>query len=247
MDNLELMKQLPDNSIDLIYGDILYGTGKKFEDYNDNLWKTPQEAVEWYRPRLEEMYRILKNTGSIYLHMDYRLVHYIKVEMDKIFGIENFQRDIIWRIGWVSGFKSRAKNWIRNHDNILFYTKSDKFTFNKLYIPYPEGYVRRDGKKPKGKGMPIEDTWNCSELDELNSIQIMSFSKEKVGYDTQKPKKLIKRIIKASSNEGDVVFDPFMGSGTTLVVAKELNRNYIGCDIQEKAVKITKERLKGIS
>lgn len=223
MDNLELMKQLPDNSIDLIYGDILYGTGKKFEDYNDNLWKTPQEAVEWYRPRLEEMYRILKNTGSIYLHMDYRLVHYIKVEMDKIFGIENFQRDIIWRIGWVSGFKSRAENWIRNHDNILFYTKSDKFTFNELYIPYPEGYVRRDGKKPKGKGMPIEDTWNC------------------------KPKKLIKRIIKASSNEGDVVFDPFMGSGTTLVVAKELNRNYIGCDIQEKAVKITKERLKGIS
>lgn len=242
MDNLELLEQLPTDSIDLIYCDILYNTGKNFKDYNDNLG-TPQQAIEWYRPRLIEMKRVLKDTGSIYLQCDYRLVHYLKVEMDNIFGINNFQREIIWRIGWVSGYKSKCKNWIRNHDTILFYTKSENFNFNKEYIPYPKDYVRRDGKPPKGKGLPIEDTWNCNQLDSLNSIQITSFSKEKVGYDTQKPKSLLKRIIKASSNENDIVADFFCGSGTTMVVAKELNRRYIGCDINPRAVEITNERL----
>ena len=245
MDNLELMKQMDDNSVDLIYSDILYNTGKKFDDFDDNLG-SPQEAIEWYKPRVREMYRVLKDTGSIYLQCDSNLVHYLKVEMDKVFGIENFQRDIIWRIGWISGYKTQAKNWIRNHDNILYYTKSNKFTFNKEYIPYPKGYVRRDGKKPKGKGIPIEDTWNCSEKDILNSIQIMSLSKEKVGYDTQKPKALLERIIKASSNKGDIVADFFCGSGTTGVVAKELGRNYIMCDISPKAVEISEMRLHGL-
>ncbi|HZJ98793.1 MAG TPA: site-specific DNA-methyltransferase [Tissierellaceae bacterium] len=245
MDNLELMKQMEDESIDLIYCDILYNTGRKFKDFDDNLG-TPQEAIEWYRPRLIEMKRTLKDTGSIYIHCDSNLVHYLKVEMDNIFGIEQFQRDIIWRIGWVSGFKTQAKNWIRNHDNILYYTKSSKFTFNKEYIPYADDYVRRDGKKPTGKGIPIEDTWNCSEMDRLDSIQIMSFSGEKVGYDTQKNKSLLERIIKASSNEGDVVADFFCGSGTAGVVAKELGRNYIMCDISERAVEISGKRLSEI-
>jgi DNA modification methylase len=243
MDNLELMKQLPDKCIDLIYCDILYNTGKKFKDFNDNLG-TPQEAIEWYKPRLIEMKRILKDTGSIYLQCDSNLVHYLKVKMDEIFGLNNFQRDIIWRIGWISGYKSKAKNWIRNHDDILYYTKSKEFTFNKEYIPYPENYVRRDGKKPKGEGIPVEDTWNCNNLDELNSIQIMSLSKEKVGYDTQKPEALLKRIIKTSSNEGDLVADFFMGSGTTCVAANKLDRNYLGCDINHKAIDITKNRIK---
>ena len=147
MDNLELLNQLPDKCIDLIYCDVLYNTGKKFKDFNDNLG-SPQEAIQWYKPRLIEMRRVLKNTGSIYLQCDSNLSHYLKVEMDSIFDIHNFQRDIIWRIGWVSGYKSKAKNWIRNHDDILYYTKSDKFTFNKEYIPYPTDYVRRDGRKP---------------------------------------------------------------------------------------------------
>ena len=242
MDNLELMEQMDDNSVDLIYSDILYNTGKRFVDFDDNLG-SPQEAIEWYKSRVREMRRVLKDTGSIYLQCDSNLVHYLKVEMDKVFGIENFQRDIIWRIGWVSGYKTQAKNWIRNHDNILYYTKSNKFTFNKEYILYHEGYVRRDGKKPKGKGIPIEDTWNCSENDILNSIQIMSFSKEKVSYDTQKPKAMLERIIKASSNKGDIVADFFCGSGTTGVVAKELGRNYIMCDVSPKAVEISEMRL----
>lgn len=242
IDNLELMMQIPDNSIDLIYGDILYNTGRKFDDFDDNLG-SPIEAMDWYRPRLIEMHRILKSSGSIYLQCDHNLVHYLKVELDKIFGIDHFQRNIVWRIGWISGFKSMAKNWIRNYDDILYYTKSNNFTFNKEYIPYKKGYRRRDGKKPTGKGIPIEDTWNCSENDILNSIQIMSFSKEKVGYDTQKPKALLERVIKASSNPCDIVADFFCGSGTTAVVAKELGRRYIACDIEEKAINITRERL----
>jgi adenine specific DNA methylase Mod len=121
MDNLELLRELPSNSIDLIYCDILYNTGKKFKDYDDNLG-TPQEAIEWYRPRLIEMKRVLKNTGSIYLQCDYRLVHYIKVEMDNIFGINNFRNEIIWC--YKSG-GSCNKSFSKKHDNILFYSKSN--------------------------------------------------------------------------------------------------------------------------
>jgi len=117
--------------------------------------------------------------------------HYIKIMLDYIFGIGNFRNDIVWRIGWVSGYKTKALKWIRNHDTILYYTKSDKFTFNKEYIMYPTDYVRRDGKRPTGKGFPIEDTWNCHSGDVLNSIAIMSFNKEKLGYPTQKPEALL--------------------------------------------------------
>ena len=151
--------------------------------------------------RLLEMHRVLKPTGSLYLHCDPTMSHYLKLVLDAIFGRKvgeggrsgGFRNEMVWRIGWISGFKSQKKGWIRNHETILYYTKTDLATqlFNKEYIPYPEGYVRRDGKKPKGKGIPIEDTWNCSESDILNSIMIMSFSKEKTGYPTQKQNSLI--------------------------------------------------------
>jgi len=160
--------------------------------------------------------------------------------MDELF---TFQREIIWRIGWVSGYKTKAKNWIRNHDVILFYTKSDEFVFNKEYIPYPDDYVRRDGKKPEGKGMAIEDTWNCNETDQMHSIQIMSFSDEKTGYPTQKNENVIARIIKAATNPGDIVMDFFCGSGTTLAVADKLDRRWIGCDIGKLAIYTAQKRL----
>ena len=118
------------------------------------------------------------------------------------------------------------------------------FIFNKEYIPYSDNYVRRDGKKPNGKGIPIEDTWNCNNGDVLDSIMIKSFSKEKIGYPTQKPLKLLERIIKASSNEGDVVLDPFCGCATTCVAAEILNRKWIGIDTSHKTYELVKERLK---
>ena len=167
----------------------------------------------------------------------------VRLMMDEVFGAQNFKREIIWRIGWISGYKSKANQWIRNHDTILYYTKSSDYTFNKKYIPYPEGYRRRDGGVPEGQGYPIEDTWNCSDLDNLNSIQIMSFSSEKVGYPTQKNENLLARIIESSSNPGDIVFDCFMGSGTTQAVAMKLGRKFIGADINLGAVQTTTKRL----
>ncbi|MGC8673431.1 MAG: DNA-methyltransferase, partial [Thermoplasmata archaeon] len=149
----------------------------------------------------------------------------------------------IWRIGWVSGYKTRKIGWIRNHDVIFYYTKSSNYTFNKIYIPYTENYVRRDGKKPTGEGIPIEDTWNCSSADVLDSIMIKSFSKEKLGFPTQKPVALLERIIKTSSNEGDIVLDPFCGCGTALDASEKLHRQWIGIDITHIAIHITKKRL----
>ena len=258
MDNLELLKQLPNESIDLIYCDILYNTGKKFKDYDDNLG-TPQQAIEWYRPRLIEMRRVLKDTGSIYLQCDYRLVHYLKVEMDNIFGINNFRNDIIWD----KGFRGTEKKlyYQFSHDNILFYTKSENSKWNDVTSSYADKEMKRynkideEGKKyalikrkrtdgtiyygktyPKEKGKKADDV--------IRDIKTFaSTSKERVGYDTQKPKALLKMLIEASSNEGDIVADFFMGSGTTMVVAKELGRNYIGCDINPRAVEITNKRL----
>ena len=250
MDNLELLKQLENNSIDLIYCDILYNTGKNFKDYDDDLG-TPQEAIEWYRPRLIEMKRVLKDTGSIYLQMDYRLVHYMKVEMDNIFGIKNFRNDIIWCYR-SQGFS--RKQWSFTHDNILYYTKTNKWTFNLEEVrenEITESTLKRFKKEIEEYGMiPTKKNgkiyWNSPyslPRDWWDINVLPQAHKERVGYDTQKPKELLERIIKASSNENDVIADFFCGSGTSLVVAKELNRQYIGCDINPRAIEITNQRL----
>ncbi len=223
MDNLKLMKQLEDCSIDLIYCDILYNTGKKFKDYSDKLG-TPQEAVEWYRPRFIEMKRLLKNNGSLYIHCDPRLVHYIKVELDSIFGIKNFRNDIIWCYR-SQGF-SKTK-WSQKHDNILFYTKTNKYTFNMEDVredDISETTLSRWGKEIDKYGkIPTKKNgkiyWSSPfspprDWFEINSLP--ASSRERVGYDTQKPIKLLERIIKASSNEGDIVADFFLGSGSLI-------------------------------
>ena len=194
--------------------------------------------------RLIECHRILKDTGSLYLHCDPIMSHYLKIVLDCIFGDNNFNSEIIWRIGWVSGFKTQKQGYIRNHDVILYYTKSKNYMFNKEYIPYASNYLRRDGTKPTGKGIPLEDTWNCHKGDILDSIMIKSFSKEKTGYPTQKPLALLERIIKASSNKKDIVLDPFCGCATTCIAAEKLDRQWIGIDVSVKAYELVKERLK---
>ena len=195
--------------------------------------------------RLILMKNTLKPTGSIYLHCDPTASHYLKALLDVIFGKDNFRNEIIWRIGWVSGYKTQKKGWIRNHDTILYYLKSEaaKGYFNKEYIPHAKDYRRRDGKKPTGKGIPIEDTWNCSEGDKLDSIMIKSFSREKLGYPTQKSLALLERIIKASTNLGDLVLDPFCGCGTTVHAAEALGRRWIGIDIARFSTGLVKNRL----
>lgn len=249
-DNLQLLKYLPDEYIHLIYCDILYNTGKKFKNYDDILG-TPQEAITWYEPRLIEMKRVLKNIGSIYIHCDFRLVHYLKVKMDEIFGLNNFQNDIIW-VYRSQGF-SKSK-YSAKHDNILFYSKSNKFTFNLEDIREEEisaETLKRYGKEIAEKGY-YEGIKNGKRYrynpyspprDWVDINTLPQASPERNGYETQKPKKLLARFIKASSNKNDIIADFFMGSGTTGEVAIELGRRFIGCDIGDNACSITKKRL----
>lgn len=227
MDNLELLKQMEDESVDLIYCDILYGTGKKFKDYQD---LKPQKDIikEFYMPRIQEMHRILKDTGSIYLQMDWRISHWIRYIMDDIFQHKNFRNEIIWKYG-LGG--SGNREFAKKHDNILLYSKGNQYTFNLQYEPATSNAM-------KGKMKKMTDVWDIPTINNM--------AKERVGYDTQKPKPLLERIIKASSNKGDVVADFFCGSGTTGVVAQELGRSYIMCDISEKAVEISEKRLSEI-
>ena len=179
----------------------------------------------------------------MYLHCDPAASHYLKIVMDAVFGPANFRNEIVWRIGWVSGFKSRKKGWIRNHDIILYYLKSPAAVarFNE-YVLHPPGNAGPDSRPPTGKGVPVEDTWNCSSADVLDSIMIKSFSTEKLGYPTQKPVALLERIVKASSDRGEIVLDPFCGCGTTVDAANRLGRRWIGIDISLFAIDLIKNR-----
>ena len=268
-DNKEILSTLFVNGfrgkIDLIYIDPPFASGANYvrkvalrgkkdkieaEGYSvteqiqyTDIWAN-DTYLQFMYERLILMRQLLSEKGSIYLHCDSTMSHSLKLIMDEVFGPDNFQREIIWRIGWISGFKSKAKNWIRNHDTIFFYTKDkSNFIFNKEYLPYAKDYTRRDGSKPEGKGYPIEDTWNCNDIDRMDSIQIMSFSPEKTGYETQKNENLLARIIKASSNKDSIVLDCFAGSGTTAVVAEKLGRRWIVADLNKGAIQITMRRI----
>lgn len=245
---LHSLKKRFAGKIKLIYIDPPYNTGgadntfKYNDSFNHSTWLT------FMRNRLEIAKDLLSKEGAIYVQLDYNEVHYCKVLLDEIFGRENFQREIIWRIGWVSGYKTADKNWIRNHDTILFYSKNkNSLEFHKKYIPYPKNYVRRDGSKPEGEGYPYEDTWNCSDLDQLHSIAIVSFSKEKVGdFKGQKNEALIKRIVEAHTKEGDIILDFFSGTGTTASVAHKLKRQWITVEQIDEQIDKQLDRLKKV-
>ena len=258
-DNLQTMKTLlqmkkegrlvnSDGSegIRLIYIDPPFATKQEFvgkgeRAYQDKL--VGAKFIEWLRKRLIFLRELLSEDGSIYIHLDWKKVHYIKVIADEIFGEHNFVREVIWRIGWVSGFKSVANNWVRNHDTILYYAKNkDRVIFNKKYIPYPPDYERWGGR-PKGKGLAIEDVWGVFPQEGVTSLQVVSFASQYTGFPTQKPEGLLARIIEASSNEGDLVLDAFAGSGTTLAVAEKLKRRWIGIDSSKLAIYTIQKRM----
>ncbi len=193
--------------------------------------------------RFVELRRALKKTGSLYVHCDPTASHYLKLILDALFGPDNFRREIIWRSGWVSGFKTRTANWVRNHDTILYYVRDrrEPFTFHKdlAYKPHGQGYKRRGGGG-NPRGVAIDDVWDEVAL---YSPWIKSFSTEKLGYMTQKPLALLERIIAVSSKQGDVVLDPFCGGGTTVDAAEGLGRRWIGIDVSSRAIEITQGRL----
>jgi len=243
-DNLELLKSQPNESIDLIYCDILYGTGRNFGDYQD--LKCDRKVIEeHYIPRIKEMYRVLKDTGSIYLQMDFKISHWLRLLLDD-FGLL-FKNEIVWQYGL--GNNNKKRNWQEKHDTILFVTKTNNYIWNDMrgditqqmkskychqdedgfyMMSYGEKYYLKGGKK-------MSNVWDLPNLSATDS--------ERVRYNTQKPKALIERIIKASSNEGGTVADFYLGSGTTSEVCYNLKRNFIGCDISEKAVNIAVKRI----
>ncbi len=251
-DNLQFLQDQPDEFIDLVYIDPPFYTGREqthgqTEHSFEDGWRGGlDEYLEFLRPRLEHMHRVLKTSGTIYVHLDWHAVHYAKVFMDKLFGYDNFLNEIIWhyRTGGV------ARHWFgRKHDNILVYAKNKgRHTFNVQRA----GQFRTDGLKYDGDGRPYKSTRNGrlyfdqngpARTDVWDIPFLSTVSLERTGYPSQKPKALLRRIIAGSSNEGDWVADFFCGSGTTLVVAKEMKRSYLGCDLNEQAAAITQNRL----
>lgn len=211
--------------------------------YRDTWGRGLDSYLQWFYETVILLRELLADNGSIYVHLDWHICHYAKIVMDEIFGEESFMREIIWRMGWISGYKTIANNWIRNHDNILFYIKNpEKFIFNKKWIPYPPGYERWGGR-PKGQGLAIEDVWGIFPGEGVNSLSVISFAKENLGYPTQKSEGLLSRIIEVSSNTNDLILDCFCGSGTTAAVAEKLGRRWIACDLGRFAIHTTRKRL----
>lgn len=233
--------------IKLIYIDPPYNTGNDSFGYNDKFNRS--SWLSFMKSRLKIAKDLLSPDGAIYVQLDYHQVHYAKILMDEIFGEENFQREIIWRIGWLSGYKTKDNNWIRNHDTILFYSKNPKsLKFIKNYIPKNEF---KEIAQSDAERYPIEDVWNGNEYDDLNSIAIVSFAGETVSkllnpddeVKGQKSEKLLERILRAHTSKGDIVLDFFGGTGTTAAVAHKMGRKYIVCEQLDKHIDIELRRL----
>lgn len=199
-------------------------------------------------PRLVELHRVLKSTGSLYLHCDPTASHYLKILLDAIFGPRNFQNEVVW---WYRKWSKSTNHFLRNHDVLPFYSKDPKHTFNILQVPLSPSTLRRFGGKKQdfadeartrkitldedSKGGFRPDVWDINLLP--------ARAAERLGYPTQKPLALLRPIIEASSNEGDVVLDPFCGCGTSIVAAQEMGRQWIGIDITHLAAGLIKHRL----
>ncbi len=195
----------------------------------------------WLGVRVIEMRRVLKPTGSLYLQCDPTASHYIKALIDGVFGHRNFRNEIVWAY---SGGGISKRHFPRKHDVIFRYTKTNAFTFNIEYKPYKEN-TQQVGKHstysgggdiPLDRGTPVTDWWT-------DIRTVTGWNAERVGYPTQKPLALYERIIKASSNEGDLVLDPFCGCATTLIAAENLNRHWIGIDLWEHAATTLQQRI----
>lgn len=243
VDNLKLLKQIPDESINLIYSDILFATGRDFKDYKD-LPYDKESVDDFYNPRIKEMHRVLKDNGTLILQMDYRIDHWLRFICDEHFGYKNCINVVQW--AYSSGGSSKKKLSQKNDTLIIYAKNPNKQTFN----PMKQKSYNREFKRYGFKGVEeFQDEYGLwYTMVNMKCIwddipMVGRTSGERVDYATQKPIKLLDRIIQLYTNEGDLVADFFMGSGTTIVAAKELGRNYIGCDINPKSIEITEKRL----
>ena len=263
-DCTQRLAELEADSVDVIYFDPPFFTqrkhtlvtrdaSKKYE-FSDS-WESLEDYLQLIESCLVECKRVLKNTGSVFLHCDKVASHYIRVVLDQVFGRKNFRSEIIWTYKRWSNSK---KGLLNAHQTIYFYSKTKNFKFNQFYTDYSAStnvdQILQDSEKTATgksvyktdkhgkvvlgkakKGVPLSDTW---EIPYLNPK-----AKERVGYPTQKPVLLLKEIIKIVTDKGDLVVDPFCGSGTTCVAAKFMNRNFIGIDVSEDAVRLAHKRL----
>lgn len=336
-DNLKALDDLIKEGVkvDLIYLDppffsnrhyeVIWGDEAEVRSFKDRWAGGISVYIEWMRERISKMYEVLKDTGSFYLHCDWHASHYLKIMCDDIFGHRKFQNEIVWKR--VSAHND-PKKWGRVHDTILFYVKSDIYTWNPIFTEYDPAYLemfldstdekgvrykrsdltgagpsqgdsgkpwrdinvtskgrhwstpdamieRLAGKKvaatlttqekldlldknhrihwpEKKDGMPrlkqfIEDLPGIPLQDVINDIRpLHNLAAERLGFPTQKPEPLLERIIKASSNKGDITLDPFCGCGTCNVVSEKLGRKWIGIDISPTAIKLIEKRLSNL-
>lgn len=235
-DNLHRLTRLAPESVDLIYLDPPFFSNRKYEviwgdeaeirSFEDRWEGGINVYIDWMRRRVEQMHRVLKPTGSIYLHCDWHASHYLKVMLDGIFEPRNFLNNIVWCYG-LGGSSDRY--WPRKHDDLLWYSKEkDAHYFNAPLMPASSNRMRGQMKK-------IPDCWDIPTINNM--------ARERLGYPTQKPEILLERIVESSSREGEVVLDPFAGCGTALVAAHRLGRRWIGIDISPTAVRIMERRM----
>ena len=318
-DCLDVMGRIPDESVNLIYADPPFNVGMSFGEFDDR-WESDDEYLAYMDVRIREMHRILKPTGSLWLHCDWRMNSYLRVLLDCVFGGKSLRNEVVW--AYTGPGSSRSRQFNRKHDTIWWYSKGAGWVFNvdDVRMPYsmvseakpgaawsfgPAVFDPSGGANGKssfalgGKNSSVAGTKSALEAnggfdpskssfthggggrhdksrsklgkeghngqrltdEEVEAYlrrgknpedwwadipaggQISSRERAHGSYPTQKPLKLLERIIKACSNPGDLVFDPFCGSGTTLVAALSLGREFVGCDINEEAVRITRERL----
>jgi len=321
-DCLEVLSQFPPESVDLIYVDPPFGSGENYEivfkdgvevrHFKDRWIGGKQSYIDWMAPRVRAIHQVLKTTGSFYLHCDAHLDFRLRQLCDEVFGENNFRNEIIWKRTSAHTGEGKVKRYGTIHDIILFYTKSNNYTFNAQYTALGEEYVEKfyrhtdkderryrlsdltaagirhgesgkpwRGIDPNKKGNHWKYT--VTKLDELDKAGRIYFPKkvggvpsyiryldemkgqllqdiwtdippvqsqagERMGYPTQKPVELLKRILLVSSNKGDLVLDPMCGCGTTLAAAQELEekRAWVGIDISPTSCKLMAKRLKRI-
>lgn len=260
-DNLEILAAMEAESIDLIYIDppffsnrnyeIIWGDEAEIRSFEDRWEGGINVYVDWMRERVRELHRVLKPTGSMYLHCDWHAGHYLKVMMDEVFGCNNFRNEIVW---CYRGAGYPKKDFGKRHDTIFRYSKTDDYVFNLDAVrePYAKATIERFkhyiGNVRKGQDFGLQELHPLGKQpDDWWQIQpIAPSAKERLGYPTQKPEALLEKIIKASSNKGDIVLDAFCGCGTAMAVAQQLGRRWIGIDISPSAIALIKNRLNKI-
>jgi DNA modification methylase len=254
-DNLEIMHALAGElagKVALAYMDPPFGTGRNFGAYDDR-WETREALVAMLRPRFEAVRRLLRDDGSILVHLDHRVAHAVALVLDELFGAGDrdpprsppapgFRNEIVWSYG-LGGSSSRF--YPRKHDVIFWYTKGSQWTFHPPRMPARSVRMRGQEKKQLDVfvGPPSLDDDSLTLSDTWDVAAINNMAKERTGYPTQKPLALLERLILAHSNPGDLVLDPFCGSGTTIVAARHHGRKAIGIDAGAEAIRVTRSRL----